>query len=158
MWLVSLLSVSLLCALADALMPRGAVRQVGRLVCGLVVAATALSPLVRLDLEAGERWLEDYFTGLEKRETELREEVNEGVRPIIEAQYAAYIVDKAAQQGLTCSARVVCRAGENGLYLPVRVEVSGADSPQARAVLSDILQELGVPAEGQTYDEGGGAP
>ena len=31
MWLLSLLAVSLLCALADALMPPGAVRKVGRL-------------------------------------------------------------------------------------------------------------------------------
>ena len=153
MWLLSLLAVSLLCALADALMPPGAVRKVGRLACGLVLAVTALSPVVRLDLGAGERGLEECFAGLGGREEALREQVDRGIRPIIEEEYAAYIVDKAAQQGLSCSVRVTCEAGEDGLYLPVRVEVAGVRSQGERAAVAGILAELGVPEEGQIYEE-----
>lgn len=52
-WLLSLIAVSLACATADALMPPGAVKRVGRLVCGLAMALTMLSTLVRLDVSGG---------------------------------------------------------------------------------------------------------
>ena len=49
-WLLAVTAVSLLCALAGALMPKGPVERVGRLVCGLVMLAAVLSPLARPDL------------------------------------------------------------------------------------------------------------
>ena len=57
LWLLSILTVSLVCALADAMMPAGAVKKVGRLVCGLVLAAVVLTPVVTLDLEEGRQLL-----------------------------------------------------------------------------------------------------
>ena len=38
-WLLGLIAVSLVCALADALIPKGAVKRAGRLVCGLTLLA-----------------------------------------------------------------------------------------------------------------------
>ena len=54
-WLLTVIAASLICALADALMPPGAVRRVGRLVCGLVLLGAILTPLARLDLSGGWR-------------------------------------------------------------------------------------------------------
>ena len=95
LWLRSVLAVSLLCALADALTPQGGVKRVQRLVCGLVLAAAALGPAVRLDVEGGRRWLENCLEDLELRRDQLEEET--GMKSIIERSFAAYIVDKAAQ-------------------------------------------------------------
>ena len=68
-WLLSVLVTCVLCAAADGLMPSGGVRQVGRLVCGLVLLWAILSPAVRLGgVDAGQ-WLEDYLAGLELRES-----------------------------------------------------------------------------------------
>ena len=63
-WLLTVIAASLLCALADALMPPGAVKRVGRLVCGLVLLAAILSPAVRLDVAEGERWLAECFASM----------------------------------------------------------------------------------------------
>lgn len=52
-WLLSITGASVLCALADGLMPAGPVRRVGRLVCGLVLLAVILAPLAQLDLKGG---------------------------------------------------------------------------------------------------------
>lgn len=151
-WLLAVISVSLLCAVAGALMPQGAVKRVGRLVCGLVLLAAILSPLAELDVEAGQRWLDSYTAGISGQESELRETVNRQMKTIIEQKYAAYIVDKAAQHGLTCSARVECRETEEGLYLPVRAEVTGSWTVSAQGRLSQILsQDLGIPAQSQIY-------
>lgn len=151
-WLLSVLSVSLVCALADALMPDGGVKRVGRLVCGLALTAAVLSPAVHLDLEEGQRWLEQYLAGLERREAELRDQT--GMKTIIEDSFAAYIVDKAAQLGLPpVSARVECLE-EEGVCLPARLQVSGPLSPAERELLSRTLEaELGVPKSEQYYDE-----
>ncbi len=153
-WLLAVISVSLLCAAADALMPPGGVRRVGKLVCGLVLLAAVLSPLDALDLEAGQRWLEDYFASLDQRKAELGETVNDQMKGIIEGEYAAYIVDKAAELGLTCTARVECRASEEGLYLPIRAEVSGPLDDGGRARLAQIVEtDLGIPEGSQFYME-----
>ena len=143
-WLLSITGASVLCALADGLMPAGPVRRVGRLVCGLVLLAVILAPLAQLDLEGGQRWLEEYHLGLEDRTQELERQVDEQMKTIIE---------------LTCTARVSCRAGEEGLFLPERAEVSGFLTEGERERLSLVIQEdLGIPEEEQAYVEEGELP
>lgn len=152
-WLLALIAVSLVCALADALMPKGAVRRVGKLVCGLALTLAILAPLARLDLDGGGRWLEDYLTGLAQREAELEQAVDSQMKIIIEQDYAAYIVDKAAQLGAVCSAQVDCRE-EDGLYLPDRVEIGGALPPKLRTgLVQALIQDLGVSEEQIKFGE-----
>lgn len=151
-WLLAVIAVSLLCAAADALMPAGAVKRVGRLVCGLMLMGAILSPVAGLDLDMGQQWLEDYLSGLHGREEELEETVNSQMKVIIEQEYAAYIVDKAAELGWTCAARVECRTSEDGLYLPDRTQVIGALTEEERARLAHVISEdLGVPKSKQSY-------
>ena len=150
--MLAIIAVSLLCAVADALMPPGAVRRVGRLVCGLVLLGAVLSPLRELDAAAGQRWLEDCLASVDRREEELKNEVNSQMKTIIEQEYAAYIVDKAAELGLDCAVRVECRLSEDGLYLPVRAEVSGCRTASAQTRLIRIISEdLGIPDSDQIY-------
>jgi len=151
-WLLAVISVSLLCAVAGALMPQGAVKRVGRLVCGLVLLAAILSPLAGLDVEAGQEWLDSYLYDMEHREAELKETVNSQLKTIIEEEYAAYIVDKAAQLGADCSARVECEESAEGLYLPVRAEITGATTVSVQSkLIRAIEEELGIPAQSQIY-------
>ena len=80
----------------------------------------------RQDLEGGQRWLEEYHLGLEDRTQELERQVDEQMKTIIEQEYAAYIVDKAAELGLTCTCL---------LY----TSRSNYDSPGKKAVRDDGL-------------------
>jgi len=151
-WLLAIISASILCAVADSLMPAGPVKRVGRLVCGLVLLCAVLSPAADLDLAGGRDWLEDYFAGLEAGRMALGERVDQEMKVIIEQEYAAYIVDKAAEMGLTCAARVSCRAEEAGLYVPDGTEVAGAGSDEGQSRLTRLIEEdLGVPLERQVY-------
>ena len=153
MWLLSILAVSFLCALADTLMPRGAVKGVGKLVCGLVLTAAVLSPAVKLDLEAGGAWMKDYVSGVEEREEELKNQVDEEMKRIIEQEYEAYILDKAVQLGAVCTVRVECRGEEDGVYLPDHVQISGGVSQPVREELMETLgRELGLAAENISWD------
>ena len=151
-WLLAVIVVSLMCAAAEALMPPGPGRRVGRLVCGLALLSAVLSPLAGLDLDGGQQWLEDYLSSLDGRTAELEETVNNQMKHIIEGEYAAYIVDKAAELGLTCTAQVECQRSAEGLYLPVRTEVTGMLTEDIRIQLvRTIAEDLGVPEEAQVY-------
>ena len=151
-WLLSIIAVCLLCALADALMPRGPVKKAGRLVCGLVLLCAMLAPLPGLQLETGQAWLEDYFAGLEQQKQNLKETADAGTKGIIEEQYSAYIVDKAKELDLVCQVRVTCRTEADGLTVPDGVEVAGRFSDEEQSRLTRIIEEeLLVPPERQTY-------
>ena len=146
-WLLALISVSLICALADALTPKGAVKRVVRLVCGLTLVCAVLSPLGTLDLEQSQRWLEGQLRSTQLERAALEQEVDEQMKVIIEREYAAYIVDKAAQLGAVCSARVACRE-EDGVLLPLRAEVEGAVSqPVRKELVRALVQDLGLSEE-----------
>lgn len=150
-WLLAVIAASILCALAERVMPPGPVKRVGGLTCGLVLLWTILTPLVRPDLGAGRAWLEDYLAGLEQRKTELSAQVAQGRKVLIEQEYAAYIVDKAAEWELNCTARVKCRE-EEGLYIPDETMVAGPFSDVEQSRLTQMIRDdLGVPAERQTY-------
>ena len=151
-WLLAVIAVSLLCAVADALIPSGGVKRVGRLVCGLVLMGAILSPVASLDVEGSQRWLESCLASVRSQEAELEVRVNGQMKVIIEQEYAAYIVDKAAELGWTCTARVTCERSEEGLYLPVRTEVTGPQTAGVPAQLvQSIAEDLGVPKEAQVY-------
>ena len=154
-WLLSITGASVLCALADGLMPAGPVRRVGRLVCGLVLLAVILAPLAQLDLEGGQRWLEEYHLGLEDRTQELERQVDEQMKTIIEQEYAAYIVDKAAELGISC--QVTVETVQDGDYpVPETVTVIGElDMAQQEALKRQIETDFAIPAQRQYYKSGG---
>lgn len=48
-------------------MPKGPVKGVGKLVCGLMLAWAVVSPVAKLDLESGQKWMEHFDAGLDRR-------------------------------------------------------------------------------------------
>lgn len=146
-WLLGVIAVSILCAGAQALMPEGAGKQVGKLVCGLLLL-TALLPLGRdaawSQTEIASAWVPD--------ETELKQAALQLQKAVIEREYAAYIEDKAAERGLECTAQVTCRETD-GLLLPWAAAVSGSlPAEEERWLVRTISADLGVPLERQQYE------
>ena len=155
-WLLAVLSACILCAVAESLMPAGPVKRVGKLVCGLVLLCALLSGVGGLDLEGSRIWAQQWRSGLEADKENLNEQVNEGMKVIIEEKCEAYIVDKAAQMGLTCTAQVSCRM-EGELWVPEEVKIQGALSTEDRERLGSCIQEdLGIPSHRQIYEGGEG--
>ena len=158
-WLMALIAASALCALADGLMPAGPVKGVGKVVCAMVLVCAVLSPVARLDLTAGQRWVEDYFNALEWEREELSGQVDEQMKAVIEREYAAYIEDKAAQMGITCAVSVESRMDGDGLWVPDRIRVSGLLSDVEQSRLGQLIREnLGIPPEKQGYTPEGEKP
>lgn len=153
-WLLSILLLCVFCALAESLMPPGAIQQVGKLVCGLVLLCGIITPLLDLDIEGSQRWMEEWMAQWEGEQTQLEEEVQGISKPIIEEKYAAYIVDKAKEQGIACAVQVEAQATEGEeWFLPWEVWITGNISEEERLWLTQMVQDdLEVPAQRQIYD------
>lgn len=152
-WLLSVLLLCVFCALADSLMPSGGVKQVGKLVCGLVLLWGMTAPLLSLDVESGQRWVEEQLHRWDGESGLLKKEAEELSKPIIEEGYAAYIVDKAAEREIICRARVESkRDASAGVSLPWETWVVGNVSPADELWLREtICRDLGIPDQRQHY-------
>ena len=153
-WLTGVTCAAMIAALAESLMPKGAVRQVGRLACGLVLLWAALRPV--LDVEQGRpaEQLSRFSDQTRQRQLVLEEENGAILKTLIERESGAYIVDKAAQQGITCRAEVTCAAEEGGLWLPWSVRIVGVTDPEQQGQLSRLIEsQLDIPLQRQGYTQ-----
>ena len=153
-WLTGVTCAAMIAALAESLMPKGAVRQVGRLACGLVLLWAALRPV--LDVEPGgpAEQLSRFSDQTRQRQLVLEEENGVILKTLIERESGAYIVDKAAQQGITCRAEVTCAAEEGGLWLPWSVRIVGVTDPEQQGQLSRLIEsQLDIPLQRQDYTQ-----
>ena len=149
-WILGLAGAAAVCAAALTLTPRGQVRKVVELLCGVVMAAALLSPLTSVSLP------EDYglnlakyraaAEALTKNGNELRQSLD---RSIIEEKLEAYILDKAQILGAPLSAaQVSVRWSTEGVWVPVSAVLIGDyDADLARSIES----ELGIPQSAQTW-------
>lgn len=154
-WLLRITTAALIAALAGSLMPKGPVKEVGRLACALLLLWAVLSPVLQLRLPDVRQTVQQWQAEAEGRRQELEEQNASMLKSFIERETAAYIVDKAAQLGAECSARVVCTAGEGGTWLPWSAEISGELTGEQQKALEKILaEELDIPAERQGYTGG----
>lgn len=155
-WVLGVAAAAILAALAQTLMPEGPVKRVGKLTCGLVLLAAVLRPLPLFDPGAGQRWLEGYFQQVEQIESGLEQDRQEQLKAVIEEKAAAYILDKAAQLGLSCTVSVECRLDEMGTPLPAAAFIRGAAPGDGRDRLSAaIAGELGIPVQEQYFVQEG---
>ena len=148
-WVMGLSAAALVCAIAMELTPKGAVKGVLRMVCGMVLAAALLGPLLRLDLE-------DYALRLsQSRETAARvvgaaEETAARLdRRSIERELEAYCLEEAERRGAALSGvTVTLRWSTEGVWVPETVALDGAYDAGLSAWLT---AELGVGPAAQTW-------
>lgn len=151
-WLMAVISVSVLIAAAESLMPAGSVKKVGQFVCGLVLLCVLARPLGALRGESLTEWMEEYRLTLERQEEELERQAGQTEKAVIEEYCQAYILDKAEQFGITCRVEIQCARQEEGLWLPRSVQLWGRFEPEAQSRLTELLErELGIAVSEQTY-------
>lgn len=149
-WLLSVTAAALIVALAQALVPEGAVKKIGALIGGMVLLTVLLRPVAALDLEELTRWTAAYVPTEDT-------EINQGgqmMKSLIAQKTSAYIVDKGAALGLVCEAEVRVETDESGWPVPWEAEITGAFSREQRSALSQAVEEdLGIPPTRQYFRE-----
>jgi len=151
-WLMAVIAISLLCAAADSLMPPGAVKKMGKLVCSLSVLCVTISPLAAVRGETLTDWMEGISGQMDELRAGLEEEAGQNQKAVIEEHCAAYISDKAAELGIVCRVEVDCVSHPDGLWLPACVRLWGEFDDVAQSRLTELLErQLGIPAAEQSY-------
>lgn len=148
-WLLGMIGAALFCAAASELTPKGTVKNVQRTLCGMVLAAAMLLPLLQFDFGAYAAQL-----ALLRRESAAlgagaEERAQILSRTIIEDELEAYILDKAQTLGAAVDGvSVSARWSTEGVWVPVAVTLDGPYS----AALADVIEgELGIPASEQSW-------
>ena len=148
-YIVCVCCAALLCGIVNAMMPKGTTREILKLVGGLFLAFTVISPI--RDLE---------FPDLSQMTTTLQEEVSQAVArgeemarqaaaASIKKELEAYILDKALS--LRLEVRVQLKLREDTLH-PESVILIGNPSPDSRNQLTRwICEELGLTKEAVTW-------
>lgn len=154
-WLLGVTAAALVLALAEALAPEGGAKRVCRLAGGLALLLAAVGPVMgALDGSVLTQAVESWKARAQSCEQELEEQRDQFYLTIIEEETAAYVMDKARELGLECSAEVTYGYDENGVPCPWEVTARGVWTTERRAELERLLEEeLGVPAQRQYYEE-----
>ena len=149
-WLTSIVVVTLLLSVVQALVPEGSIRRVASFVGGLILLAVLMRPVLGTDLERLQLDLGGYEQELKNAREELASSRETELTERIEERTAAYISDKADALGLKVAVRVEATTGPDGVSLPEKVELTG---PYSRELADFMTRELGIPAERQVWHE-----
>lgn len=154
-WIYAIIGTAAVCAVCSSLTPEGRVKKATELVFGIVMIIAIISPLKALDFEVYSVSAEKYKLRSEELVAEGNEARENLDRRIIEGKYAAYILDKAENAGVTpISAVVNCRWSNDGYWYPAGVEVtlaSQSDVEKCKAVKSAVEAELGIDVSHQIW-------
>ncbi len=153
-WIMAVTCAAMALALLEGLVPDGAGKKACHLAGGLALLLVAVGPVAKLDVGKLTGALADYRGELDSYEQALAEESEERYKTIIAERTAAYIVDKAAELGVSCQAEVTIGYDDNGTLCPWAVTARGDWTAAQREALSRALEEeLGVPAARQYFGE-----
>ncbi len=155
-WILGLTSASLVAAAARVLTPEGNVRRVTEFMCGAMLACMLLSPALKMDRDAFSRALAEQRALTAELTEDLEGREKQLLRPYIQEQCAAYILDEARRLGFPGIRASVQVKWRDESWVPYEAAVSGNATAEQRSRLSRWMDaELGIPTERQRWIDDG---
>ena len=150
-YLFSLCAAALLCSLVRALVPKGRMKSICSLLCGVFLAMTALSGLAGWQLTDVAEELTKMRIAAEEARTGVEIRNREALSAIIKSKTEAYIWDKAQELGLAVAIDVTVAEDASYPY-PAAVRITGSFSEMQRQSLTRYIEEnLAIGKEQQTW-------
>ena len=150
-YILRVICAGIICAITGNLLKgKTALTQLVRLLCGILMLITVISPLGNLSFQG----VSNYWNSLTVDASEYTKQgesmAHDSIAGIIKPQLEAYILDKASRMGLEIAVEVELDAGNHSL--PRGVQISGNLSPYAKEVLSSYITDtLGIAKEQQRW-------
>jgi len=144
-------AAGLICAAMTRLLDgKGTAGNIGKMLTGLFLAFTVITPLVNLQFPATEAWIDDLRSDAQAVITAGQMHTNTALRQVIKQRTEAYILDKA--NSLAAQIAVEVTLSDDTIPIPIAVRLSGNISPYAKQQLRTVLeQELGIAKEAQLW-------
>lgn len=149
---LSVIAAALIIGILGDLMPKsGSMGNLFRMIGGLFLAFTLISPVVRLDFSNLDDFLGEFAADAEYHSEAGASQADEMYRSIIKSRTEAYILDKAVELQTELGAEVKLSSDANAV--PVSVQLTGEVSPYAKGILSQMIEEeLGIAKENQIWN------
>ncbi len=150
-YLIRLTAAALVCGIVTSLVgKKGSIGSVIKLLVGIFMMMTIVSPWMRIRFDSLESYFEDISTHAQVLVDEGENAVRDDLATIIKEKTQAYILDKANSFGAELTVEVSVDGSE--LPVPNVVRISGSISPYGRKQLESIItQELGIALEDQIW-------
>lgn len=121
-----------------------------RVVCGIFMAITLLSPLGDFSVSSLLDALPDYESAGQAAAADGKEMADDALRELIISQTRTYILDEAEKMGLDLDVEVTL--SDSDPPIPAQVILTGEISPYKKKQLSQMLsQTLGIGQEAQLW-------
>lgn len=149
--MLGIIAAALVCALVTRLVKdKGPAGASVKLITGLFMVFTVVSPLTGLSLSGIDIWTGEFTDTAALIASEGERYSAEAVAAVIKTRTEAYILDKALALELQLQVEVVL--SEDDIPVPAMVRISGKASPYARAMLQQIIEEdLQIDKENQIW-------
>lgn len=148
-WLMTVVAAALLISAAESLISEGTLRKIASLTGGLILLLTLLQPVLKADLRGINLDYSQYSQEIGQRQKELELSDSKELSELIAEKTEAYILDKAKELGIDCTAKVSTQTGEDGVPCPYGAVLQGEKS---EALADYMEQELGIPKERQVWN------
>ena len=146
-WIRSIVMVTMLLSVGQAMVPEGQIRKIFSFSGGLVLVIVLLHPVLGLEGSVLIEPLEVYERQIFKQKEDLEQMVRAEQETIIEENLTAYISDKAEALEEGGSVRIRAETAEDGT-VTLSAELVGQPSEPLTEYLE---QELGIPRERQVW-------
>jgi len=150
-YVIKLFAASLICgAVVQLLGSKGSMGSLIRLIAGLFMAVTVISPWAQVRISHISNYFDDVSSGSEQIAMAGEQQARDMLVSIIKERTQAYILDKANSYGAELAVEVSVEGSDTPT--PCAVKISGSISPAGKKALSNMIkQELGIPLEEQTW-------
>ena len=150
-YILSIVITAMICAAANILLPpRSSAGQIIKLLSGVMLLLTVISPLTSISFQNISDYLQGISTDTDSFVAEGQIVAQEEINKIIKGKTEAYILDKANQMGLQIAVEVAL--DEDNYSIPSFVKVTGALSPYSKEILSGYIENtLGIAKEKQVW-------
>ena len=129
---------------------KGSAASVAKMLTGIFVAITVIGPITRLHVSDVLDLLPDVSADAQAAVAQGEASAKKALADSISNQIESYILDKAAQLGVTLAVEV--ELSQDVIPVPVGVRLQGNVSPYAKTRLQSILRDdLGIDKENQIW-------
>ena len=149
-YLISLCAAGILCGILSTIVPaKGSIGKVFKLLSGLFLLYTLISPLITLRLQDFSQYFDELALDADLAVSIGTAAAQEDTDRIITQRLQAYISDKASSLGADLIIDVTLQNS-----IPSAVSINGPASPYVKNQLSKwITNNLGIEAEAQYWNE-----
>ncbi len=138
-WVTSIATVTLIVSVIGALCPKNAAGRAVSLASTLLMTATLLSPISRVDVSALSGEMEKYSREAEQRYEKMIDEQENIREKLIEENVRAYILQRTESLGIRCDITVQCKDG-----VPDSAYITAKNDAELVAASELIEKELGI--------------